>query len=289
MEDNLPQISFSKEKQKRHLPGLDIITLEDLFSCHGDFASKPHRVNFYHILYISQGSGNHYVDFRPFPLAAGDLLFISPGQVHAFAMDQQNTRGFLILFTEEFFTDNLSHTDFPFLGQLHSPLISPPEKERKVFAHYIQEMVNEFSGSNDVFKKKILRLQLKLLLLKAKRLTFCKQPLQKRTEWLNRFSEFHKLLAKHYPDTRNAADYAEMMKMSYKNLNALCKALSGKTAKKFIDLYIILEIKRYLASTDIAIKELAWDFGFDEPTNLVKYFKKHTGQSPSRFRHLLTK
>lgn len=108
MEDNLPQISFSKEKQKRHLPGLDIITLEDLFSRHGDFASKPHRVNFYHILYISQGSGNHYVDFRPFPLAAGDLLFISPGQVYAFAMDQQNTRGFLILFTEEFFTDNLA-------------------------------------------------------------------------------------------------------------------------------------------------------------------------------------
>lgn len=294
MKDNLPQISFLKEKQKKHLLGFDIITLEDLFSRHGNFARKPHRIDFYHILYISQGSGNHYVDFRLFPLAAGDLLFIFPGQVHAFAMNQKNTRGFLILFTEEFFTDNLSHTDFLFLGQLrnyhlHSPLISPPEEEKKTFAHHFQEMVDEFFDSNDVFKKKILRLQLKLLLLKAERLTLCNQPAQKHIEWLNRFMKFHKLLEKYYPDTRNAVDYAGMMKMSYKNLNTLCKAISGKTAKKYIDQYIILEIKRYLASTDIAIKKLAWDFGFDEPTNLVKYFKKHTGQSPSRFRQLLTK
>jgi AraC family transcriptional regulator, transcriptional activator of pobA len=51
-----------------------------------------------------------------------------------------------------------------------------------------------------------------------------------------------------------------------------------------IDERVILEHKRLLVHTDLSIKELAAKTGFDEPTNLVKFFRHHTGHTPAAFR-----
>ena len=80
-----------------------------------------------------------------------------------------------------------------------------------------------------------------------------------------------------------------MMSVSYKHLNTIRKEISGFTAKQFIDNHVILEAKRYLATTDISIKELTYDMGFDEPTNFVKFFSKHTQMTPAVFKKFLKK
>jgi transcriptional regulator GlxA family with amidase domain len=43
-------------------------------------------------------------------------------------------------------------------------------------------------------------------------------------------------------------------------------------------------MKRMLKGTDMPVKEIAYDMGFDEPTNMVKFFKKHTSLTPQGFR-----
>ncbi|SLM29662.1 Transcriptional regulator, AraC family (fragment) [Desulfamplus magnetovallimortis] len=72
-------------------------------------------------------------------------------------------------------------------------------------------------------------------------------------------------------------------------MNKIAKAITGNTVKSFIDNFVILEIKRQLAVSDISIKELTYLMGFEEPTNFVKYFKKHTSQSPAQFKKILKK
>ena len=79
-----------------------------------------------------------------------------------------------------------------------------------------------------------------------------------------------------------------MMQLTYTHLNRIVKAVTGNTAKAFIDSFVILEAKRHLAVSDISVKELTYVMGFDEPTNFVKYFKKHTGLSPVKFKKTLT-
>jgi YesN/AraC family two-component response regulator len=34
----------------------------------------------------------------------------------------------------------------------------------------------------------------------------------------------------------------------------------------------------------MSVREISEHTGFDEPTNFVKYFKKHSGQTPEKFR-----
>ena len=43
-------------------------------------------------------------------------------------------------------------------------------------------------------------------------------------------------------------------------------------------------MKRLLRGTTIPSKNIAYDMGFDEPTNMVKYFKKHVDMTPNAFR-----
>ena len=54
--------------------------------------------------------------------------------------------------------------------------------------------------------------------------------------------------------------------------------------KQLIAERLLLELKRALAFTEVTVKQLAVDTGFDEPTNLVKFFRLHTRLTPLEFR-----
>lgn len=289
----IPKITFTK-KSKIEIE-FEIFTISSLFSRQDKLdlvLDKPHRVDFYHVIYITRGTGAHYIDFNPYAYTEGSIIFISKGQVHAFDV-RSDTDGFVILFTDDFLSKNLIHSDILsfyrlYNYHLHKPVIQPEESGGDVFKIIVNEMYWEYQLSNDFAKEEILRLLLKLLLLRAERIKRTLIPKEKNTQWFTTFSVFKKYLEKHFAETRNASDYAKMMKMSYKHLNGVCKSITGNTAKAFIDQFIILETKRRLAVSDIPVKELSYALGFDEPTNFVKFFKKHTRQSPSQFRKKLT-
>ena len=292
--EGIPKISFLKT-EKAEIE-FEIFRLSSLFSRRDKLnfsLSKPHRVDFYHILFITKGTGIHYIDFRPYHYTKGSILFISKGQVHAFEV-RPDVDGFMILFTETFLSKNLIHSDILSFYRLynyylHSPIMQPEEIGGENFANIVREMHEEYNLSDDFAKEEVLRLLLKLLLLKAERIKRTLISGQKNSEWFIKFGAFRNQLERHFTETRNANEYARMMNISYKHLNEICKSIAGTTAKEFIDKFLILEIKRHLSMSDIPVKELTYKLGFDEPTNLVKFFRKHTGHSPSQFKHLLTK
>ena len=89
-----------------------------------------------------------------------------------------------------------------------------------------------------------------------------------------------------YHLSRNVNFYAQKLNISPKHLNILCKKFLNLSAKNTIDNYTILEAKRELIS-NLPIKEIAYKLGFIETTNFVKYFKKQTNISPSKFKEQL--
>ena len=97
------------------------------------------------------------------------------------------------------------------------------------------------------------------------------------------FTAFVQLLEQQFTSTRNAAEYADNLHITYKRLNGLCKRATGQTAKQLIDAFTTLEAKRRLVVEGKRVQELAYELGFDEVTNFTKYFKKHTGYPPSHF------
>ena len=98
------------------------------------------------------------------------------------------------------------------------------------------------------------------------------------------FEQFTQLLQEHHKRERNVGFYAEQMNITPKYLSSVIKEISGKTAARWIDEYVILEAKTLLKYSGMSIQEIANALNFSTQSFFGKYFKQHTGYSPSRFK-----
>lgn len=79
--------------------------------------------------------------------------------------------------------------------------------------------------------------------------------------------------------------YADKLSISPRYLANLCKAVSGKSAKEWIDEYIMNDVRRYLVGTDLSIKEVAARTLFTNFSFFSKKVRLHFGQTPLELRN----
>ena len=95
---------------------------------------------------------------------------------------------------------------------------------------------------------------------------------------------FKDLLDNNFVSSKNVIFYVNKLHLTEKRLRLATSNILGKTPKEIIDERVLLEAKRLLVHGGQSIKEIGFDLGFDEPTNFIKYFKKHTNKTPVEFR-----
>jgi len=246
----------------------------DLFQCH--------RIQFNALLIIKSGNSTHSIDCKEYLLQAGTILPLVKEQVHFFEK-VLNVDGVIITFTDKFITENTSERDlFHFLQLYHSPMLQIDPENLFLLNPYFDLLFREQEAGSSYLKEELMKSIFLSLLIQLKRLT----PLEHTVIDNQRFRDFihfKQLVTKEFSETHNAKDYANKIGVSYKYLNDISKELSGKTAKAFIDNWLILEIKRYLSEKKYSIKEIAFNTGFEEPTNFIRFFKNHTGETPKDF------
>lgn len=98
------------------------------------------------------------------------------------------------------------------------------------------------------------------------------------------FEEFTALLQQYNKQERNVGFYAKKLNITPKYLSAIVKEVSGKTAARWIDESVILEAKTLLKYSGMSIQEIAYHLNFSTQSFFGKYFKQHTGTSPSRYK-----
>ena len=287
----IPDVHFNHANQVD--AGLDIIELSTLYQKksldHSPFL--PHRVDFHCLLYIQEGQCQHFIDFNHYPLGSNTCVFINRHQVHAFDFENQ-PKGKLLLFTDDFIEKaRLNIRSHLFSPMHYHQLTSPVVKLDAALKASFEALLGELLKEHDEAKSDPLMLQLLLssILLKLDKERNQGVAYAFSARQIDQFSEFMSLLGRRSREVKNASDYAKMMGMSYKSLNLLCKTVVNKTAKHLIDEEVILQAKREISISQCQIQTLAFELGFDELSNFVKYFKKHTGFIPAKFRHSLSK
>jgi len=249
---------------------------------------EPQRLGFYQVFCGTKGEGRYTVDFETHAYEPGDLVFSAPGQIQQFH-PSPNVDGILLVFTNEFFAQEPS--DQPLLSSSllfnpwsPSPVVRPGAKGDFGFLGAFRALEREYRrGSRDVFREPLLRSMLKTILLQAERLKQ-RSSSPAAIVQLPRFLQFKTLLERGFGSMRKVGEYAAEMGVSARTLNRVTRLASGLTAKDFIDARVVLELKRLLAHTDLGLKEITSAMGFDEPTNLVKYFRQRTRLRPMQFR-----
>jgi len=286
---DIPEISFRKYKVLQ-VEGFQFIALEELVSDPSRSADnilfQPHRLGFFAILIITNGEVNHIVDFEIHNLRKGDVMVISKGQIHAFDKSS-HYEGYLVLFTEGFMQKYIAQSTIAQINHLYNYFISQgkinnPDPNITILSLLERELKNNSSSLAN-----IVGALLGVYLLKLNDENIRSTTISVDNKHLDYFNHFKLLVEKNFSKTRNAKVYASDLSISYKHLNNVCKNVVKSTAKSFIDSYVILEAKRMLVSTSLSVKEIAFTLGFDEPTNFLKYFKKHTNLTPIEFRKTL--
>lgn len=85
---------------------------------------------------------------------------------------------------------------------------------------------------------------------------------------------------KHLPIT----NYAEQLSITSGQLSRLCREVLGVSSLDVINERMTHEAQRLLIYTGNSIKQLAYALGFADETYFCRFFRKHTGLSPSEFR-----
>lgn len=99
------------------------------------------------------------------------------------------------------------------------------------------------------------------------------------------YQQFISLVNEYWKEHRDVEFYADKMNITVRYLWIISDyASESKSPKNIIDKRLILEIKLLLRSTDLSIKEIADELNFANQSYLGKYFKYHTGISPSEYR-----
>ena len=104
----------------------------------------------------------------------------------------------------------------------------------------------------------------------------------------NRDQEIIKLLLRKlinkYKQERSITFYADQLHLSAQYLSSTIKKMTGKTLTELIANLVVHDAKAKLLSTELTIQEIADSLNFADISSFGKYFKRHTGTTPSDFR-----
>jgi len=98
------------------------------------------------------------------------------------------------------------------------------------------------------------------------------------------FERFLSLVTEYHNTERGMAFYAEKLCLTPKYLSKLVKEASGQSGPAWIDSFVILEAKNMLKYSDKTIKEIVYALHFPNQSVFYKFFKAHTGMTPSEYR-----
>ena len=288
MEKSIPHIEFDSLKPDNS--GIEILTIESIAIRKTEIDHSPekaHQLAFNMIVFYTAGESRQLVDFVWHEVKRNTIIHLSKGQINAFQFNE-GLQGYVILFTEDYLKKQINTLPKNelirlFNAHLFSPIIQASQDSNVL--NYIELFHKEYSNIEEGYNQENTYNALySIIFSKLERLKQYQTFHLKRSDKLNSFLDFKSHLETHFNTSRNADFYAEKLNITYKHLNSICKDMVSVTAKQFIDAFVILEAKRLLINSEIKSTELAYSLGFEEPTNFVKYFKKHTGYTPNTFK-----
>jgi len=277
----------------RHQPDKPQLAILDLShhiaknQCH---ITQPHIHSFYQVIWFKSGNGRHFVDFNTYDVFENAFFFIAPNQVHYF---DGNTayEGVLIHFNEAFLVKNESEMDFflkcsLFNNPSQQPSCCVGKGMEDILDEYILQIRREFENENVFGKELLLRNYLQSFLVQVQRSK--NEPFDHLSELADdkrlQLIRFLNLVNENYKKGLSIAEYARLLHISPRSLSDLTHHLLNKTPSRIIQERIILEAQRMLLYANLNINQIGYRLGFDDASYFVKFFKKHTGNSPSEFR-----
>lgn len=253
----------------------------------------PLRLDGIIISICEQGEARVSVNLHEYEVRKNDLIICGPGDLLQSYSSPGTHQSQVFLISSDYLKEMYINLQsfMPFFVSLKEcalfHLTDEEVEELTAFFRLIEENVDH----NDTFRNEIVRRLMGAYLYKVGSILHRKQAeltvdtprMQKREEVL--FNRFIDLLTTYHRKERRVDFYAEQLFLSPKHFSTVVKKVSGRTAGEWIDEYVILESKALLKYSAMSIQEISYLMNFPNPSFFGKYFKHHTGMSPSEYKN----
>jgi AraC-like DNA-binding protein len=256
----------------------------------GDFELLQ-KNNFYSLVWLKEGSGELKSNFSSYAFDGSMLFAFSPYQPFLFSASKV-FKGVALHFHPDFFCIHKHHNEVACNGVLFNNIYQPPftavdESASETFGMLIEQMKNEVQKPA-LAQYELLISYLKIFLITASRLKLQTHPeitigdnRQKEPFILQRLKD---VIEKDFRARHSASHYAKSLHISVKALSRITKAHLNKTLTELISERIVIEAKRELYLTDKAVKEIAYELGYEDEYYFSRFFKANAEVSPQAYR-----
>ena len=259
-----------------------------------DLFRYPTRLDAFAILFCSEGSISFTSGLRRHTLDEKMLFVLLPGSILQVESIRPESSVYAVMCEEEFI--KRINIDIKLLSRLFLSVEKQPclrlcETEWTGITGSFDEIRSEgVPRPGDAYSPEVLRSMIRTLAYKVCRIIGRHIEAQPAPENSARsrndeyFSQFMSELAKHYMQERSVGFYAGLLHLTPKYLTTLIRKTSGRTAAEWIDDYVVLEAKNLLKYSTMSIQEIAYCLNFPNQSFFGKYFRNHTGMTPSAYR-----
>jgi AraC family transcriptional activator of pobA len=262
----------------------------EVFDARRHFQVKyPHRHDFFEVLYLAKGSGNHVIDSNKYKIEPPCVFFMSPGQAHMLELSH-DIEGYIFIFTNEFYQINRSNQnrliEFPFfytVQQNNPPLLLQNPKDVTFLESLFVRGVTEGAKKDEAFIE-LLRSLLDLILTLCENLYPKDESIATKGRGHLMVKRFYQLVEENFQRHLTVNEYADRLAVTPNHLTQTLKQLTGKTSNEIIKSKQILEIKRLLVHSNLGVSEIASQMNFIDQSYFTKFFKKETGTTPMAYR-----
>lgn len=255
----------------------------------------PFRVDCYVAAYCVEGSVDCSINLTDYHLSTGTLLLFTPGNIVRISEpDQvdQNLRLTLICASTSFITSigiNPSKFLIEAMDVLRDPCIHLSADETEMLHRYVNLALDITKTNPQFIKESIGGLvssvfyQFAGFLADSKRRQDLETPVRTSRQ-RQMLEQFIKLAINDHAREHMVGYYADKMCVTPKYLSKIVKEASGRSAPEWLNELLILDAKNMLRHSDMTIKEISASLNFPSQSFFFRFFKNHTGQTPTQYR-----
>lgn len=250
----------------------------------GHFGADRHE--FYTVLWVTAGTGTHYIDFKGYPIQQNTIYCIAPGQVHLWDAHEEIV-GHALIFIEDCLLLNAANPFFVGFTLFDAINREPSIYLSSVQAVQLQPIIDllwQEHNSIELGCAATVQSLLQVFLVRLQRYSNAQDLEQSNFTDRQLTYRLRQLLEQHFRTYQTVQAYAKILGVTANYLSESVKATTGIPAGALIRQRLILEAKRLLVHTDRSVQQIADLLNFQDPSYFRRFFKRETGQSPFAFR-----
>ncbi|NMH28137.1 helix-turn-helix domain-containing protein [Flavobacterium silvaticum] len=259
-----------------------------------DTLPEYHTYGFYCIAIKKNFGGKVKYGQRYYDFDSGVMSFVSPNQMLSHLKNEAvPNEGIVLVFHPDFL---LGHPlaknikKYGFFSYELSEALHLSEQEENTVETLMKNIETEYNSNIDIFSQDVIIAQIELLLQFSNRF-YNRQFITRKPANDDILVRLENVLAISFEPDRISENglptvqyISEQLHVSPNYLSDMLRTITGQSTQQYVHDKLLEKAKELLTTTNLSVKEIAFQLGFDYPQSFNKLFKNKMQVSPLEFR-----